>query len=794
MAVRAKLLLGLALLLLTQANWLTAQMVRGRVVDSTDSKPIAFVHVIDSSARLLAVGDLEGRFMVSGDHNTLTFTSVGYKKKTISLLTAEFPLMVAIEPSLELLNEVVVKAGENPALRIIRNTQMNLARNAPFSLPAYSLRRYDRLVIGADSGSRLPDPRLEEHFRMYDLLIMESIVNEYFTQSKGKSSEVISSRVSGLNDPVFVFLMDQLHSNDFFGDAILVGGARYISPLASGSLSRYRYVLEEALAVSDTDSLFTIWFEPMPESRFDGLKGRISVQSPDWAIRSVAAGPAVAKGNIRAEIRQLYEKTDDVAWFPVLLNTRLWLTIPTAAGMAVLTGEGLSQATGISTTPDFKETKQSPFRLTVKPEAWNSSDGQWQDMRPDSLNRRLMQTYRFMDSLGRAHQLGRWLSLTTAFTDGLLRIGGFDFPINKLLKFNNAEGYRPGLAFVTNERYSRYFSLGIYGAYATRIKKPVWKIDARLISDKVPGLWAELSIYDIHEARESGLTDEQKGLLNPYAFRQLFYSSVNALQGYSAVVSIPLGRIFSIRPVFAREIAGELGLSSQLPENQSPPERALVTKVGFRLRLAPGESFMLSNTGLKRLSSPNPLLQAEVHRLYVAMTGDKPFVANQLRVSFDYNIDFHFAGRLLLRLESGLTDRTIPALLQFQLPGSFNKYFLFAPFSFGTIQPGTYQSPGFISLYLSHTFLPLRPAGRKFRPQPVLLHHMAMQTLPWKQLRIKMTGPFLSNPVAESGLLMTNLLKAGSGNIGAGFLYRWDQNQMIPGQSPFIFKLAFSYQ
>lgn len=793
MAGRAKLVLGLALLLLAQVNWLTAQIVRGRVIDSTDYKPIAFVHVIDSNGRLLVVCDLEGRFSVSGYHNTLTFSSVGYKKKTISLMSAEFPLVIAIEPSLEQLGEVEVKAGENPALRIIRNTQVNLERNAPFSLPAYTLRRYDRLVIGADSGSRLPDPRLEDHLRMYDLLIMESVVNEYFTQSKGKSSEVISSRVSGLNDPVFVFLMEQLHSNDFFGDGILIGGAPYVSPLASGSLSRYRYVLEESLAVSETDSLFTIRFEPMPDTRFDGLKGRMSVQSPDWAIRSVSARPAVAKGNIKAEIRQLCEKTDSVAWFPVLLNTRLWLTIPTAAGVAVLSGEGLSQATGISTTPDIKKTNQPHFRLTVKPEAWNSSDGHWQDLRPDSLNRRLMQTYRFMDSLGRAHNLGRWLSLTSALTDGLLRLGGFDFPINKLLKFNNAEGYRPGLAFITNERYSRYFSLGMYGAYATRLSKPIWKIDARLSSVKVPGLWTELSIYDVHEARESELTDEQKGLLNPYAFRQLFYSSVNALQGYSAVVNIPLGRITSIRPVFSREIAGALRQSSQLPEDQSPLVRALVTKIGFRLRLAPGESFMLSNTGLKRLSLPNPLLQAEVQRLHVELTGVKPFVANQLRVSFDYNIDFNFAGSTLLRLESGLTDRAIPALLQFQLPGSFNKYFLFAPFSFGTMKPGTYESPGFISLYFSHTFLPLRPAGRKFRPQPVFLHNMAIQALPWKQLRIRRQSPFLSNPVAESGLLMNNLLRAGSGSIGAGFLYRWDQNQMLPKQSRFIFKLAFSY-
>lgn len=790
----AKLLLVLLTLAVSTAKYADAQEIRGRVVSSDGGKAVAFAHVTDSVGRLLAVCDLEGRFLAPAGHKTLVFSSVGFIKKNIHPVETQTILLVSLDPSLEELGEVVVKAGENPAHRIIRNARENLVRNAPSSLQSYQLERYDRLVIGADSGSRLPNTQLEQHLKTYDLLVMESIVKEHFTSSNGKTAEVIANRVSGLRDPVFVFLMDQLHSADFYGDRISIGGSWYVSPLAAGSHNRYRLILEESISVSSTDSLFTISFEPRPESRFDGLRGRISIQSPDWAIRSVVATPAIESGNnMTAELRQLYEKIDNAAWFPVLLNTRLRLTVPTAAGSTTLAGEGLSQAVNILVNTEITPERRIPYELVVHGNAWQANEALWQSMRPDSLSQRLLETYRFMDSIGRVHRLDRWLALSTALAEGRLRIGAFDFPINSLLRFNNTEGYRPGLEVITNERFSRVFNFGIYGGYATRIRKPLWTIETRFNMLHWPGAWIELGFYEKHEARESGLSDEQKGLFNPFAFRQLFYSSINNLQGYKASLNIPVGRIAGIRPAFARETIGALYQDGNLSEGAIPANKALVTTISLAFRLAPGERFMFSERGLTRLSEPNPLLLAELRRMQIAMAGNEPYQAYQLRVSIDYSITYPFAGQTLMRLETGLTDRMVPALLQYQLPGSYNKYFLCAPFSFGSLEPGAYQSPGFVSLYLLHKLLPLRPATKKFRPQPVFLHNMALQALPWKQLRDLGHDPYFSHPLIESGILFTNLLKAGSANLGAGFIYRWNLNQEEVQPKRIIFKLAFSF-
>lgn len=781
------LFIPLAILLLTSLVQLKAQEINGRVVGLPDGKPVAFAHVVDSNGRLISVCDLEGRFSVPIGHHKLTFSSIGFKKQVINISMDKHPLLISLEPSMEQLDEVVVVAGENPAHRIIRNTRDKLARNAPTSLEAYKLERYDRLVIGADSGSRLPGTQLSDHLKDYDLLVMESIVEETFTQSGGKTAEVKASRVSGLKDPVFVFLMDQLHSADFYGERISIGGSWYVSPLAAGSLSRYRFVLEDAIAVSDTDSVFTLRFEPRPDSRFDGLQGKMSVQAPDWALLSVTAMPAVARENMHAEIRQLYQKFDGKAWFPVQLSTRLWITVPTAAGNAIFTGEGLSQVKNILINPDISLNTSQRHALVVHRDAFSSDEQDWESKRPDSLSIRLLATYRFMDSIGRAQRLDRRLAFAAALAEGRLRLGSFDFPISSLLRFNSAEGYRPGLEFVTNEHFSRAFNLGMYGAYATRLHKPLWNIYMRFNASRQSDIWAEVAFYDHHTAREAGLADEQKGMLNPFAFRQLFYSSVNSRQGFSAHLNLPIGRINSLRPAFSRETVKAL-----TNDHANASDAVHVTTLSLALRLAPGESFMQSENGLRRLSTPNPLLQAELLRMQVTVSDDEPFIAYQLRIACDYQMVHPFAGTTLLRLETGFSDRAIPSLLEFELPGSYNKYLLFAPFSFGTHEPGTYTSSGFISVYLMHQLLPLRPAGRKFRPQPVLLHNMAVRAAPWKKLGEPENEPFFTDPIAESGLLLNNLLKAGNSQLGAGVMYHW--GQIPPGQSKrIIFKLALSF-
>ncbi|MBK9291226.1 MAG: carboxypeptidase-like regulatory domain-containing protein [Bacteroidetes bacterium] len=777
-----------AVILLLASMHTGAQGLSGKVIDAQSGKPVAFAHVTDSLGRLVAVCDLDGNFSLESKHKSLSFSSIGYEKQTVGLSGTAAPVQVLLLPKVEELAEVEVKAGENPAWRIVRNARANLRQNAPQSLQSYRLRRYDRLVIGADSNIRLPDERLENHLRTHDLLVMEILVEEIFTADGGKKSSVIATKVSGLRDPVFVFLMDQLHATDFYGEQIMIGGQLYASPLAAGSLSQYSFLLEESLAVSETDSLFSIRFEPRPGSRFSGLRGRISILSPDWAIKSVVARPAAGSGSMDAEVLQLYEKQDDQAWFPVTLNTRLWLRIPTATGMATLAGEGLSRISGIQINQPAEAGKQRGVRLEVDKDAWGRSEEWLYAYRPDSLDLRLQRTYRYMDSLGAVVGLDRWLGIAEALSSGSLRLGGFDFPFNKLLKFNETEGYRPGLAFRTNERYSSTFSLMMYGAYATRIRKPLWQIEASVHSRKTPNAWLAVSFHDTHRAREAGLSDEQTGVFNPYTFRQYFYSAINNIQGYKAGFSFPLGETTSLQPWFARETIEQLN-----PAFLNPGNSGLVTTIALGIRLAPGEQWMRTDRGLRRLNPPNPLLMTELQRIHYQYNGSDILIAHQLRIAAEYLWKHPFSGQTAVKLESGLSDRKLPDLLMFELPGSYNKYLLYAPLSFGSITPGSIQSEGFAALYLTHNMLPLRAKNKKFRPQPAIVQHIAMLIKPTNSIGDNQNTNLFSQPIAESGLIINNLIRSPGGNLGTGIFYHWGSYAASRAANRLLIKIALTF-
>jgi hypothetical protein len=58
--------------------------------------------------------------------------------------------------------------------------------------------------------------RAKDFFNKQHLFIMESVVKRSFRFPSDNYNKVIASRVSGLKDPLFVFLISQLQSTTFY--------------------------------------------------------------------------------------------------------------------------------------------------------------------------------------------------------------------------------------------------------------------------------------------------------------------------------------------------------------------------------------------------------------------------------------------------------------------------------------------------------------------------------------------------------------------------------------------------
>ena len=122
--------------------------ISGKVFDAESKEPLPFVPVLIKGTTVGATTDFDGNFSITtakfGD--SLVSTYVGYKKLARALKRGENQI-VTMPMVLEGVNllEVVVKAGENPAHRIIRNVIANKPINNKRELEAYQYETYNKV-------------------------------------------------------------------------------------------------------------------------------------------------------------------------------------------------------------------------------------------------------------------------------------------------------------------------------------------------------------------------------------------------------------------------------------------------------------------------------------------------------------------------------------------------------------------------------------------------------------------------------------------------------------------------
>ena len=126
--------------------------VNGTVMDSVTKQKLAFVNIIiNDDGTLGTTTDIDGNFSISSkkDIKSLTFSYVGYQKKHV--LAEDLSKKILLSPISYQLQEVVFKAGENPAHRIIDSVVKHRKRNNPEMLDYYSYTIYDRMVFTVDT-------------------------------------------------------------------------------------------------------------------------------------------------------------------------------------------------------------------------------------------------------------------------------------------------------------------------------------------------------------------------------------------------------------------------------------------------------------------------------------------------------------------------------------------------------------------------------------------------------------------------------------------------------------------
>ena len=80
---------------------------------------------------------------------------------------------------------------------------------------------------------------------------------------------VKANRISGFQDPIFVFLVSQVQSTSFYREFFQILDKSYINPISNGSENKYIFIIEDTLYTESMDTVFIISYRPRPNTNFD---------------------------------------------------------------------------------------------------------------------------------------------------------------------------------------------------------------------------------------------------------------------------------------------------------------------------------------------------------------------------------------------------------------------------------------------------------------------------------------------------------------------------------------------
>ncbi len=481
--------------------------ITGKIFDSESKEPLPFVPVIIKGTTVGATTDFDGNYSITTEikGDSLVASYVGYKKTTRPIKRGENQT-INLPMILEGINllEVVVKAGDNPAHRIIRNVIANKKINNRRKLGAYQYETYNKVEFDLN---RIPkEMRERKIFKpiqfVFDnvdsinsgekpslpIFITESLSDFYFKSNPDQKKEVIkASKVTGIENTSITSVMGDMYQNiNIYDNDILVFGKDFVSPISDNGFFYYKYYLEDSLFIGNTRCYHIRFKSKRPQELC--FSGNIWISDTTWAVKRLEM--SIPKGaNINfinaANVVQEFNRIDST-W--MLSKDRLVIDFSMNQRQVGVYGRKTTSYT------DFviNQPKDSKFyefgdKIIVEDSASKMSDAFWDLNRHDSLSIREKKIYHMIDTIKTLPVYKTWVDIFTIFVSGYKVVNNFEIgPYFNLVSYNRVEGERVRFGGRTSSKFSRWYELQGYVAYGFKDEKFKYSIGFKTFISKKP--------------------------------------------------------------------------------------------------------------------------------------------------------------------------------------------------------------------------------------------------------------------------------------------------------------------
>lgn len=511
------------------------------VKDAKSNDPLPFT-TIESNGKGF-ISDVDGRVVLDQPGSFFTVSYTGYSPKRVNVEKGRKFYTVKLELHTEQLEAVVINASD-PAKDIIGKAIRRKSINDPQrKLSSFVYKTYDRLVVTAnpDSISGKLDSiftyeKTGRRFEKIDssgfkfkkiidqqhLYQTEKVSVFRFNKEQGLKEDVLATRMAGFKKPLYEFIGLKLQSYSVYTDKIDLFETKYAGPLADDALTNYNYRILDTVAI-DGRNTYMVYFVPKRNSK-KKLKGLLYIDANTYGIAR-----AVLRVKNMLDITSThyftYEK-DQQLWFPdkktlqiVKGNNKEDIKIlgETIKFDAVSNDKNRRRKESsdfvylLSESSNFDkqfniplDIKRTAVAIEIQDQATTRPEEYWNKFRTDTLDARSIKTYVALDSLVAKENWEQRIILGKKIVNGYVPLGPVDIDLQRIIKYNNYEGFRPGLGGVTNDKFFEIFRLSGYGAYGTKDGQFKYSLGGALRLGNFSNSWIGASYTD--DVQEIGST------------------------------------------------------------------------------------------------------------------------------------------------------------------------------------------------------------------------------------------------------------------------------------------------
>ncbi len=815
-------LLTLALFIIS-VQVLTAQnLFKAQVVNAENGEPLAYASV-ELADKTEIQTNIDGSFELSytSADSIIQISYVGFITKRISISPNVSFTIIKLKPISDALDAVLLYSKENPANRIIQKAIDNKPKNDPEeALTSFRYKSYNKFLIdNQEDGIRVnadtSNAAIETIVNEGRAYLSERISTHLFSKPNSKKEIVEAIKTAGFKKPVYEVLALKAQALSLYNNDYKIFDTDYAGPLAQAAFRNYTYRILDTTSINERPS-YVIYFKPRREKKVAGLEGILYLDTITFAIQRAKA-QLIGAVDLEVNHNYKYYKDQDI-WFPSNQSLRVKpgtggkdisvfggsISVGTVQrNKSILNGVVASGAVEKdlyleSSTYNYelsinKEVPVQKFSsdVTVIEDANEKSINYWEANRQVPFSQEDFLTEQKVDSIIKARNIERKITVKKAISIGYYPVGIWDFDLGNVINYNNYEGVRLGAGGTTNASFSDKFRLNGYLVYGFKDEKFKYGIGAGTLINTRTGTWFDAKYSD--DIRETGSYNYISGI-NDFSILEPRYSNISLYYHYQ---SIQAGLTHRIAPTLESELIldqseiSQIGVYSFLNNGELFRDYTITeATLGFLFR--PYSTFLNTPESHISLDKGYPQFTGQISKSFSGLlNGDFDFTKIGLKI--EYHINRLDLSNTQFTLEGNYAFGDLPLTHAFHaFPNNPNKPEILSRFSvagktaFETMYFNEFFSDRQGALHIRHQLSPFIITN-SVRPELVLVNRFIIGDFNNMEAHQNIQFNSLKHGFSEAGLEL-NKIYAG---FGLSFSYRYGAYHLPTFKENFAFKLTF---